>query len=337
MTPPGPRAATTHQRHLVGVWNPAYAVDAMEAHRRLLLDAIRAWRIGGGDLDDVHVWWGKVRSPNRQQRLPHLAEILALNDEIGNEDDRELHLYLTDYRSLYVAHVAEITERDVRREEPGRVPDYYRAGDLHFDCWFRLWDIRRLVNDDTLAVVQELKHLRNVHYGDRPVSLYGGMVDLPLVVWRADEVGYFDERLRDQVLEGLFWVEFDSEQGGLPALERDLRDNVVGEEAWSALDPSARAAVASAEREFRERRADASHDFTGVLVNLAKAYELHSALLLRRALARESPAARSVNVEGRSVDLVSGRPLSVGQLANALEHDGRLAQLLRGRLVGGNW
>jgi hypothetical protein len=270
------------------------------------------------------------------QGLPHLPEILALNDEIGDEDDRELHLYLTDYRSLYVAHVAEITESDAREQEPERVPEYYRSGDLHFDCWFRLWDVRRLVSDDTLAVVQELKHLRNVHYDDRPVSLYGGMVDLPLVVWRDDDVRFFDD-LRDQVLDGRFWVEFDAEQGGLAALERDLRDNVLGEEAWSALDPSARAAIASAEREFRERRADTSHDFTGVVVNLVKAYELHCAFLLRRALAKEPPAARSVNVDGQSVDLVRGRPLSVGQLANALRHDHQLAEKLRRRFVHGDW
>jgi hypothetical protein len=38
--------------------------------------------------------------------------------------------------------------------------------------------VRRL----TIAVVEELKHLRNTRYADRPLSLYGGMVDLPLIV-----------------------------------------------------------------------------------------------------------------------------------------------------------
>jgi hypothetical protein len=42
-----------------------------------------------------------------------------------------------------------------------------------------VWDIRRLVADDTPAVMEELKRLRNTRYHDRPVSLYGGMVDLP--------------------------------------------------------------------------------------------------------------------------------------------------------------
>ena len=34
------------ERHLLGVWNPAYAVDAMDAHLRVLLDSIAAYRAG---------------------------------------------------------------------------------------------------------------------------------------------------------------------------------------------------------------------------------------------------------------------------------------------------
>ena len=72
--------------------------------------------------------------------------------------------------------------------DPAHVPAYYRHQSLRCDCWFKLLDIRRLAQDDTLAVIAELKRLRNVHYNDRPVSLYGGMVDLPLVVTREDGV-----------------------------------------------------------------------------------------------------------------------------------------------------
>ncbi len=46
-------------RHLVTVWNPAYAADAMEAHQRILRTAAEAWHAGKGDEDDVYVWWAK--------------------------------------------------------------------------------------------------------------------------------------------------------------------------------------------------------------------------------------------------------------------------------------
>jgi hypothetical protein len=92
-----------------------------------------------------------------------------------------------DYRSLYVADLGEITGGDPRGEpeDRDRVPDYYR--DLACDDWFQIWDLRRVVANDTPGVIEALRPLRNTCYHDRPVSLYGGMVDLPLIVWRDPE------------------------------------------------------------------------------------------------------------------------------------------------------
>ena len=36
------------------------------------------------------------------------------------------------------------------------VPDYYARNKLECDFWYKLMDIRRLVSDDTLAVIAEL-------------------------------------------------------------------------------------------------------------------------------------------------------------------------------------
>jgi hypothetical protein len=52
--------------------------------------------------------------------VPYLDEILAMDATL--EGDRELHLYLTDYRSLYVGHVCEITTDDVRADDGSHVP-----------------------------------------------------------------------------------------------------------------------------------------------------------------------------------------------------------------------
>jgi hypothetical protein len=109
-------------RHLLGVWNPSYAADAMDAHLRMLLANIDAFRGGHIADEDVYVWWGKVRSSYRLERLPHLDEVLAMDETLDPDGDRELHLYLTDYRSLYVGHVYEITADDVRADEGSHVP-----------------------------------------------------------------------------------------------------------------------------------------------------------------------------------------------------------------------
>jgi hypothetical protein len=326
-------------RHLVGVWNPAYA-DAMDATIELLLShALAFGSRDGGSEEDVYIWWGKVKSSNRQKPLPHLAEILALDEELNREDGaaQEVHLYLTDYQSLYVAHVGEITADDVRGEDDDHVPAFYRDEKLNCDCWFRLFDIRRVVTDDTLGVVQELKKLSNTRYNDRPVSIYGGMVELPLIVTRKDGARYFEPDVREALTGGKFWVEFDAERTGIGQMEQELRENLIGEAAWANLDPAARSFVATAESVFRTHRNDAAFDFAPVIVDLAKAFEVQTNLMLRRGLAEVLRAERMANIDGRSVDLAAGQLLSLGQLAHVIAEEHGINRALKKRLTNGEW
>src|SRR5688500_3544243 len=114
-------------RHLVTVWDPSRGDDTMPAHLQLLPEARRRHRQQADAEDDVDVGGGKLRSPNRQQPMAHLPDILAIDDLLNSPDaPPEVHLYLTDYRSLYVAHVGEVTATDVREEEDE--PDRYVAG-----------------------------------------------------------------------------------------------------------------------------------------------------------------------------------------------------------------
>jgi hypothetical protein len=328
--------------HLVTVWNPAYASDAMDATVSLLLQRAQDFRRDSTDDEDVYVWWGKVKSSNRQQPMPHLQEILALDKLLRAEGgaEVEMHLYLTDYRSLYVAHVGEITADDVLEtdDESGHVPAYYAASSFKCDCWFRLFDIRRIVFDDTVAVVDELRKLKNVHYNDRPVSIYGGMVDLPLVVKRDDGARYFEPDVRAQLTDGRFWVEFDAARAGVGRMEQELRENLLGEHVWSGLDPAARSFIATAESLFRTHRYDAAFDFSPMAVEFAKAFEVQVNTILRRALRDVPVRDRVVNVDGRSVDVASGPLLSLGALVRAIGQDEMINRALKSRLsAGGQW
>ena len=324
------------QHHLVDVWNPSYATEPMEAHLALLVDAARRYERGEVAEERVHVWWGKVRSAHRMQDLKVLPDVLRLAAELEEDADRECHLYLTDYSSLYVAHVDAIAQRDVRADPAAQVPAYYAMLGLECDFWYRLLDLRRMAASDTRGVIAELKALRNLGYGGMPVSLYGGMVDLPLIVERADGRRFFDEESRDLLIDGRLWAEFDAESVGVGALERELRDNLFGEEAWTALDPAARAFIASAEKVFREQRADPAFDYGPVVTNLAKAVEVTANAILHRAgpvLPRE---VRRVTVEGREVDLGDPRHLTLGQLSVVLRK-ASLQRALRRRLEHGDW
>lgn len=346
MSPVSPRPAHTETRHLVTVWNPTLGTDTMEAHLELLLELMTRYRGGEIGEDEVYVWWGKIRSPNRMQPLPHLPDILRLDEEqLGGFSadgvvERETHLYLTDYRSLYVAHIGEITADDVRLEDEdptAHIPALYHQPGVECDCWFRLFDIRRVVHDDTLEVVRQLQQLRNVRYHDRPVSIYGGMTDLPLIVRRPDGVRWFDFPTRQRLIDGRFWAEVDAELSGVREVMASLRDDVLGEVAWEGLVPAARLFVASAEKLFREHRDDPAFDFSPVVINLCKAYEAHLFETFCAMRDRVPPDTWFVNVDGSSRHLVDEGPFSVGQLAHALIHDGALASALCHVLGNGQW
>ena len=322
-------------RHLVTVWNPSYARDAMDEHLRVLRDWGSRFTDGTASDDDVYVWWGKVKSSNRQQPMAHRADALAVGEQL--EDD-EVQLYLTDYRALYVGDVLEVRGDELPASEHAHVPSYYREADLRCDLWFKLADIRRLVVDDTLGVVEELKKLRNVHYNERPVSIYGGMVDLPLVVTRPDGARFFDPDERDTLTGDRLWAEFDAEQGsGISSVERDLRDNRFGDTLWYALEPAARVFLATGERLYRDHRADAAFDFSPALTSLAKAVEVQGNAILRRAAAKLPPRARHANLRGVTVDLASCPSLSLGELARAIGGERELNEGLGRVLENARW
>ena len=329
-------SAAGRRLHLVDVWNPSYAADAMTAHLAVLLESARRWAKRETD-EEPYVWWGKVRSPNRQDELKHLPQVLAIAAELAADEERECHLYLTDYRSLYVGQVDEIRQEDVRAGDAVHVPGYYSEAGLQCDFWYKLLDIRRIVADDTAVVIARLKTLRNTGYHDRPVSLYGGMVDLPLVVWEEDEETLFDPDDRGPVRDDRLWAEIDAEAVGVGQTERDLRENLFGDDAWLALDPGARTFIASAEKILRDQRADPAFDYGPVVANLAKAVEVTCNAILRAVAHRIPEHLRTVRVGTDTLKLGTSGHLTTGQLANVLRGKTPLHRQLRQQLDNGDW
>src|SRR5690606_20307772 len=108
---------------------------------------------------------------------------------------------------------------------------------------------------DTVLTIDELKKLRNTRYHDRPVSIYGGMVELPLIVTHVDDARWFDPAQAPD--DGRLWAERDAEnRGEVERLGPELRDNLLGRDVWAALEPATRTFLAAAEATFRARRDD---------------------------------------------------------------------------------
>ena len=297
-------------RHLLSVWNPSYADDAMDRHLEVLLRWAAQEAQGEVTDSEVYVWWAKLRSPNRDEPLVHKDDVLALQAQI--DSGVETHLYLTDYRSLYAGHLVEVTGRDVPGEdsdELAHMPSYYR--DREVDCWFRLADIRRLIAGDGPATNEELRNLLNVRYHLRPVSIYGGMIELPLLVERQDGATWFADSA--ELTGGRRWVVRDSElRGETERLSAELRDNLLGQEIWEALHPTSRTFLTTGEAVFRSRRDDPGFDFSPTAVEYCKAIEteLNAAIFpaVQPSMAPKPAAEREIRDGKSALDLGKSVP-----------------------------
>ena len=105
--------------HLLSVWNPAYADEALNAHASLLRSVVRE-ALAKDDWDRAFVWWGPLE--------PAAAA---------------------------VAEVAAISAENPDVTDPIHTPAYYVRNQLTCDCWFMLVDIRRLVADNLMGVIDE--------------------------------------------------------------------------------------------------------------------------------------------------------------------------------------
>jgi hypothetical protein len=133
------------------------------------------------------------------------------------------------------------------------------------------------------------------------------------------------------------WAEVDAEAVGVGTMERELRENLLGDDAWPALDPAARTFIASVERIFRDQRADPAFDCGPIVANFAKALEVTCNAILRRVGPKLPREVRTVTLDRQPADVTTGKPLSIGQLAHVLGNRTPLHRALRKRLANGDW
>jgi len=312
-------------RHLLSLWNPTYSNVAMDVHLRVLLHWAEEAEQGDAAPSDVYVWWARLRSTGRRGPHPYQDQILQLDEQI--RDGVETHLYLTDYRSLYVGHLAEITAADIpkgRPEEKGHIPDYVLKREAGF--WFRLRDLRQVVSGDLAGTELEIQKLRNTIKPEKPVSMYGGIADAPMIVTREPPVRWFEDN--EDLTGGQLWAQLEAQlRGESKRVARQLRDNLFGPRLWRAMEPASRTFLTSAEAVFRSRIDDPGFDFSAVAIEYAKAVEVElNALIfpaIRSALANKPPKQREIHGSHSRLDL--GKPVrhqTMGAIAHYLDQAG---------------
>ncbi len=134
------------------------------------------------------------------------------------------------------------------------------------------------------------------------------------------------------------WVEFDAGTGtGIAAIERELRDNVLGERAWNALERATCTFIATGEQLFRDHRADPAFDFGPMIGSFGKALEVQVNAILKVAFTRVSKGARAINIGGRTENLGDFRSLMLQELARVIGGEQQLNSELCTLLHNGQW
>lgn len=175
--------------------------------------------------------------------------------------------------------------------------------------------------------------LWNLITASPPVSLYGGMVDLPLIVTREHETRWFGDL--DPLTGGRLWAERDADlRGEVARIARELRENLLGDEVWEVLESASRNFLTSGDAVFRMHREDPAFDFSPIAVEYAKAVETELNALIFPAvedvLVRAPTSQRQTHVEGRMLDFGRGvAHQTLGTIVNLLQHDAVLQRGIR--------
>jgi len=264
--------------HLLFLLNPYYQPDPIGEHLSLLRDS---WiDCGAGDHSRAFVWIGKVRSSQRgTERHAHTESFLALQKQI--EAGVETHVYLTDLASLWVGHLMQIAEEPPHGSDAdGHVPLYYGQAKLDVELWLKMADLRSLVQTGGADLHSELTELADVHYGQRRVSLFGGIYHWPILVSERSPQAYFDPANFVDPAEGTTglsqrcWALMQAHQGhDILSMGTDLRDHLLGRETWRKFSADVRYFLASGESIFRVHQDTSGFDFSGAVVEYAKALE----------------------------------------------------------------
>jgi len=302
----------------------------MDVHLRVLLHWAEMAEGGEASPEEVYVWWARIRSPERKDPHPYQTQILELDGQI--REGIETHLYLTDYRSLYVGHLAEITAADIPRERPGEkshIPDYVLRHDAGF--WFRLRDLRQVVSGDLAGTELEIQRLRNIIKPRKAVSMYGGIADAPMMVRREPPVPWFENS--EELTGGQLWAQLEAQfRGESKRVARQLRDNLFGPRLWRAMEPASRTFLTSAEAVFRSRADDPGFDFSAVAIEYAKAVEVELNALIFPALrwffADKPPKQRELHGSHSRLDL--GKPVRHQTLGAIVHYLGQVGMVRKG-------
>ncbi|ASM37018.1 hypothetical protein CSF_1154 [Campylobacter sputorum bv. faecalis CCUG 20703] len=204
--------------------------------------------------------FGKVRAKFRD--MTNEAEA-GLNEIYTNVSDaKPLQLFLTDYSSLFVAKVTQVTSSDMSHI----APRYYADKHLDVEKWFVISDLRELVRSDFESIRDSfLANFTTPSYGSHTFTIYGNAYVYPLIVEQKQPINYFENELKH-------YPDVFKSSEFLAIKDTLIRYN-YGKDIINLMHPDSLENIISAEIEYLANIADPLYDLSSVVIKYSKTME----------------------------------------------------------------
>lgn len=236
--------------HLLILYNPYYNENTIENHLTILKER-------------AVVAFGKVKSKNRDYDSTYEEKLKNIYSGVSKETP--LQLFLTDYNSIFVAHVINVTENKTKII---KAPEYYDA--LEVEQWFIIDDLRLLVHNDFKTIRDTvLTNFLATNYNNRTYALYGNRYTYPMQVTMKEEINYFEKM--DENFK--YYTEIFKSKQQLQ-IQQNLIDFTFGADIFYKFLANTQDNIINAELEYQNNKDNPLYDSSSIVVKYSKALEL---------------------------------------------------------------
>lgn len=236
-------------KNLIILYNPYYQKDVIEQHLEILQDK-------------GVVVFGKVRSKIRDYESSNQEELEEIYNNVSRENP--LQLFLTDYNSMFVAHVVAVKTEKTKLI---KTPDYY--DELDVEKWFVLDDLRLLATNDFQDIRDNILANFKAASNNHTYAIYGNKYVYPMQITMKEQINYFEKDNEDfKYFTNIF------KSNEQIQMKQNLIDFNFGEKNFYALAPNTQDNIISAELEYHQNKQNPLYDFGSIVVKYSKAVEL---------------------------------------------------------------
>jgi hypothetical protein len=241
-------------QNLLILYNPYYQKNVIKEHLEVLLE-------------NEEVAFGKLKSKLKVTSHPFEEKLQELIQNVNEEN--YLQLFLTDYSSIYVAKVINVSTDDLS----AKAPAYYKNHNV--EAWFLIDDMYEIIRDEFESVRDKiLANFTTPNYGNHTFALYGNNYVYPLIVEQKNEIDYFlnvEDKLYKNIYKSEEYLKY----------KNILYEYVFGDLIY-VMHPRSLDNIISAEIEYQHYKKDLTYDFNSIVIKYSKVLELEIYLFLKR-------------------------------------------------------